>query len=72
MFRLQKLLLFVNIRKIFITFCLKKRRKITYQYTSIRFIFHFERINPIIRFKNKHKERKNKINGQTRQASRRI
>ena len=55
-----KLLLSVNIQKIFITFCLKKRRVITYQYTSIHFIFHSERINPIIHFKITQRE-KNKI-----------
>ena len=55
-----KLLLFVNIRKIFITFCLKKRRIITYQHVLAHLNFHFESTNNIIYFKITQRE-KNKI-----------
>lgn len=60
MFRLQNYYFFVNIQKIFITFCLKKRRVITYQHVLTCLNFHFKSTNNIIYFKITQRE-KNKI-----------
>ena len=64
MFRLQNYYFLSIYERFSLPFVLRKGEKITYQYTSVRFIFHFERINPIIGFKITQRE-KNKINGQT-------
>lgn len=60
MFRMQNYYFFVNIQKIFITFCLKKRYIITHSHIFIYLIFHFESINYINRYKITQRE-KNKI-----------